>query len=163
MNPIIIFDFNTLSNISKWVIVDDVVMGGKSNGTFKLDIDGNGVFEGNISLENNGGFSLLKYQFKKIAVLNYKQIKLRIKGDGKRYQFRVKSNQNNQHSYISFFNTTTNWQTVTIELADLIPYYRGKKLNLPYFPCKELDEIGILLGNNKNEDFKLKIDSIVLV
>ena len=33
-------------------------MGGRSSSTFKLDKDGLGVFEGNISLENNGGFIL---------------------------------------------------------------------------------------------------------
>jgi hypothetical protein len=29
-------------------------MGGMSSGTFKLDPDGQGVFEGTVSLENNG-------------------------------------------------------------------------------------------------------------
>jgi hypothetical protein len=29
----IIFDFNKNSSISNWIVVDDVVMGGKSNGT----------------------------------------------------------------------------------------------------------------------------------
>jgi hypothetical protein len=35
-------------------VVDDAVMGGMSSGTFKLDPDGQGVFEGTVSLENNG-------------------------------------------------------------------------------------------------------------
>ena len=47
----IIFDFNKNSSISNWIVVDDVVMGGKSNGNFQLNKDGKGVFYGKISLD----------------------------------------------------------------------------------------------------------------
>ena len=62
---IVIFDFKKNSNINDWKIVDDIVMGGKSAGTFKLDTDGFGVFEGHISLDNNGGFSSVRYRIQK--------------------------------------------------------------------------------------------------
>jgi NADH dehydrogenase [ubiquinone] 1 alpha subcomplex assembly factor 1 len=65
MQAQVIFDFNKKSDLQDWIIVDDVVMGGRSSSTFKLDKDGLGVFEGNISLENNGGFSSLRYRFLK--------------------------------------------------------------------------------------------------
>jgi hypothetical protein len=32
---------------------------------FKLDPDGQGVFEGTVSLENNGGFSMVRYHLTK--------------------------------------------------------------------------------------------------
>ena len=41
-------------------------MGGRSNDKFKIDSDGNGLFSGDVSLENNGGFSSVHYQFEKI-------------------------------------------------------------------------------------------------
>ena len=162
MNTLEIFHFHPQSDISNWVLINDVVMGGESKSTFNIDVDGNGVFKGNVSLENNGGFSLLRYSFNKIDILNFKQIKLRLKGDGKRYQFRVKPNKNNKHSYITFFQTTKNWQTITIKLADLIPQYRGRRLSSPNFLYNELEEIGFLIGNKKDENFKLLIDSIIL-
>lgn len=56
-----ITQFNTFSNTNHWVIVDDVVMGGKSSGHFKID-EGKGMFYGEISLENNGGFSSVRYR-----------------------------------------------------------------------------------------------------
>ena len=61
----ILFDFNIKSDISNWKVVDDVVMGGRSNGNFELNKNGYGVFSGNVSLENNGGFSSLRYRFDK--------------------------------------------------------------------------------------------------
>ena len=59
----IVFDFKTTTDISNWNIVDDVVMGGRSNGTFSLSNEGKGVFKGKVSLENNGGFSMVQYNF----------------------------------------------------------------------------------------------------
>ena len=53
-------------NLKNWQIVGDNVMGGKSSGSFQINDQGNGVFQGEVSLENNGGFSLLRHQFQKI-------------------------------------------------------------------------------------------------
>ena len=68
MQAQVIFDFNKKSDLQDWIIVNDVVMGGRSSSTFKLDEDGEGVFEGNISLENNGGFSSLRYRLLKLKL-----------------------------------------------------------------------------------------------
>ena len=94
INSQLIFDFNNNANISDWKIVDDVVMGGRSNGTFKIDSDGNGVFSGEVSLENNGGFSSVQYLFEKINTTRDSKVIIRLKGDGKEYQFRIKNNRN---------------------------------------------------------------------
>ena len=45
----IIFDFNQKSDIKDWTIVDDVVMGGESSGSFELSPKGYAVFKGSIS------------------------------------------------------------------------------------------------------------------
>ena len=55
-----IFDFTKKSDIQSWRIVDDRVMGGRSQGEFSLNSKGHGVFEGNISLDNYGGFSSVR-------------------------------------------------------------------------------------------------------
>jgi len=52
-----IFEFTKSVDIKNWTTIDDTVMGGKSSSRVKLDKDGNGVFEGHVSLKNNGGFS----------------------------------------------------------------------------------------------------------
>jgi NADH dehydrogenase [ubiquinone] 1 alpha subcomplex assembly factor 1 len=44
MNTISIYDFSKSSKVSDWILIDDVVMGGRSNGRFSLDEDGTGVF-----------------------------------------------------------------------------------------------------------------------
>ena len=106
MNSHIIFDFNQKAIIKDWVIVDDGVMGGKSAGSFSLNEQGHGVFEGSVSLENNGGFSSLRYSSERILVQDFTTIALKIKGDGKNYQFRIKSNTGDYYSYITTFSTS---------------------------------------------------------
>ena len=128
MNSHIIFDFNQKAIIKDWVIVDDGVMGGKSAGSFSLNEQGHGVFEGSVSLENNGGFSSLRYSSERILVQDFTTIALKIKGDGKNYQFRIKSNTGDYYSYITTFSTSGEWQEIQIDLKDMYPSFRGRKL-----------------------------------
>lgn len=160
-NPII-FDFNKESNIQDWIIVDDVVMGGRSSGNFNLNADGFGVFEGDVSLENNGGFSSVRYGFETIQVKNCTKIVLKLKGDGKDYQFRIKANADDYYSYITTFSTTGEWQEIEIPLKDLYASFRGRRLDIPNFSEKSFEGIAFLIANKKKENFKLLLDKIEL-
>jgi len=157
---LILFDFNTKSNISNWRVVDDVVMGGRSNGNFRLNKNGHAEFYGDVSLENSGGFSSVRYRFESIQTLNSKEIVIRLKGDGKKYQFRVKDKSNNNYSYISTFTTSGNWENITIQLSEMYPAFRGRKLNMDNFSAESIEQIAFLIGNKKQQHFKLEIDKI---
>lgn len=158
----IIFDFNKTSNIQDWRIVNDVVMGGKSSSSFTLDTEGYGVFAGSISLDNNGGFSSVHYQPKRIKVQGQTKCVLYLKGDGKKYQFRIKSNSEKTYSYIAPFSTSGEWQEIKIPLEEMFPSFRGRKLLQPNFSGDYIAEIAFLISNKKSEDFKLIIDRIEL-
>ncbi len=158
----VIFDFNSNSDISAWSVVDDVVMGGESQGNFKLNEIGNGLYFGKVSLENNGGFSSLRFRFSEKDISNYSKIILKIKGDGKDYQFRVKDDYLNRYSYISSFSTNKDWQLIEISLSKMYPAFRGRKLNMSKFSSKVIEEIAFLIGNKRNESFKIEIDKIYL-
>lgn len=162
MNTITIYDFNKNATANEWKIVDDVVMGGESNGKFSNDNNGNGVFEGRISLDNNGGFSSVRHSFEKIEVSKNSIVIIRLKGDGKDYQFRIKSNKSNRHSYVTTFQTSGEWETIEIKLSDLYPSFRGRKLETPNFEADSFEEITFLIDNKKAESFKLILDKIEL-
>ena len=163
MNTENIFNFSPNADIQKWQIVDDVVMGGRSSGNLELTPAGHGKFTGTISLENNGGFSSLRYPFSPIDVHPEDQIQLRIKGDGKIYQFRVKHDRQYRYSYMFEIETTGQWQTVEIPLQDMQPVFRGRNMDLPDFDKSTLEEVTFLIGNKKEESFELLIDSIELI
>ncbi|MGY8932651.1 MAG: CIA30 family protein [Flavobacteriales bacterium] len=161
-NTIKIFNFNKNSNIYSWRVVDDNVMGGKSSSNITLSEDGYGVFSGTVSLENNGGFSSVRHIFNALEVTNQNKIYLKIKGDGKDYQLRIKDNSRNYYSYIKTFSTSGVWQEIEIPLKEMYPSFRGRKLNSPNFSQNSIEEIVFLIGNKKNETFQLIIDKIEL-
>lgn len=157
-----IFDFNTNSTITNWRIVDDVVMGGRSNGNFKLNSTNYGEFSGTVSLENNGGFSMVQHTFETKQINAFTKVILKLKGDGKTYQFRVKTNTNDRHSYTTLFNTSGDRETIEIPFNQLEPAFRGRKLDMGSYPGNQMEMIAFLIGNKKAEAFKLEIESIKL-
>ena len=158
----LIYDFNLNSDTSDWRIIDDGVMGGRSSGNFNKSVEGFGVFYGKISLENNGGFSSLRYKFPKKNLNSFKEVVLKVKGDGKNFQFRIKNKNTDYHSFITVFETNGAWQTITIKLSEMYPTFRGRQLSIGNFSSKNIEEIAFLIGNKTEENFKLEIDKIYL-
>lgn len=157
-----LFNFTKDSDLSNWKVVDDIVMGGRSNGSFTINEAHFGEFSGKVSLENNGGFSSLRYNFETKTTVNFSKFILRLKGDGKSYQFRVKDKRFNRYSFIYTFETTNDWQTIEIPFKDMSAAFRGYKVDIPNFEGIEMEEIAFLIGNKKAENFILLIDSISL-
>lgn len=158
----IIFDFSKSCDMSSWMIVDDGVMGGLSQGSMQLNNDGHAEFAGFVTTENYGGFSSVRYNFDKKNVSDFTHIVLRLKGDGKNYQFRIKKNSYDRASYIHTFKTSGEWETIKIPLEDFFPSYRGYKLNRRNFDGTYMEQIAILIANKRKEEFKLELDRITL-
>jgi hypothetical protein len=162
MSRLLLFDFSSTNDWSDWEVENDVVMGGNSSSKLERSAEGNAVFEGRVSLENNGGFASLQYHFASKNIKAYEKAHILLKGDGKDYQFRIKSQLKDRASYIYTFKTTGDWQTVEIPLNQMEPTYRGNKLDQPNFNADKIQEIRFLIGNKKAEDFRLEIDQIEL-
>ncbi len=157
-----IIDFNKNADIENWRVIDDTVMGGVSSGSFSLTPEGHGIFAGKVSLENNGGFSSVRYRTGTIAVVGHSKIAIKVKGDGKNYQLRIKDKAAHDYSYIYEVETTGDWQEIEVALADMVPTFRGRQLNQPNFEADQIEEFAILICNKKPQDFKLLIDWIGL-
>lgn len=158
-----IFDFNENTSLHNWETLDDVVMGGRSQGNISLSPEGHGRFSGQVSLKNNGGFSSVRYNLADLKVEPQDQITIRLKGDGKRYQFRVKHDKQAYASYITYFETTGKWEEISISLRDLYPTFRGNNLDQPNFNHHSIQQLGFLIANKKTQVFELLIDKIELI
>lgn len=158
----LLFDFQKDADANSWRIVDDGVMGGKSNGSFSITEAGHGKFNGTISLENNGGFSSVRHSFKAVDVSEYSKICVRLKGDGKSYQLRIKQDTDEYYSYIHSFDTSGAWETISINLDAFVPSFRGQRLRRPNFSHDVIEEVVFLFGNKKEESFTLLLDYIEL-
>lgn len=157
-----VFNFEKNADLSQWYIEEDQVMGGVSTGSISITDNGHGLFKGHVSLENNGGFSSVHYDLSKMKIEDYDTVSIRLKGDGKDYQFRISADDNDKFEYVKEFSTSGEWEEVKIPLKEFYPSYRGRKLDKPNFNHDYIDDIGILIGNKRNENFEILIDKIEL-
>ena len=74
----------------------------------------------------------------------------------------MKSKSADYYSYVTSFDSSKDWETIEVSLADMYPAFRGRNLDMPNYDKESIEEIAFLIGNNKAETFKLEIESIVL-
>ena len=159
MNPIVIFNADS-NDIIDWYEVNDTVMGGRSTARITKGPSGNVCFQGDVSLDNNGGFASMRYNVDPQSLVDKDHFVLRVKGDGSSYQFRVKSTRRQQHSHVYTFQTTGEWQEITIPFTDMTPQWRGRLLRMKNYDGDSIAEVGILIGNKKAQEFKILLDFI---
>ena len=158
---IMLEDFSE-NDLLSWNIVDDTVMGGRSRGSFKIN-NNLGEFKGYLSLANNGGFSSVRAYYP-YDLIGISSITLRVKGDGRKYNFRVRTNKNSWASYSHSFSTESNtWQEITLNIQDFFPTYRGYNVqNVQRLSELLIREIGIMISDKNEGNFALMIDWIMV-
>ena len=159
-DSITLFDFQTDTPADAWRIQDDVVMGGRSSGNFEITDEGHGRFHGEVSLENNGGFSSIQTFFDEpVRIEGADHFLVRLRGDGSDYTFRVKHTADARYWYQAKISTTDGeWQTARVPFAELEPHFRGEQLDREPFPGKEVHGIQFLIGNKRAQEFEVLLD-----
>ncbi len=165
-NMTIIYSF-TEQGKGKWRVQDDVVMGGRSDSQLKMTDENRARFFGRVSLENNGGFCSIHQTVEKNPYLitdKSSAFVLRIKGDGKAYNFRVRTPKG-RHSYGYTFSTKggDHWETISIPFQAMEATYHGEPVDVPNYAGENVVEMQLLIGNKKEETFEILIESIGVV
>jgi NADH dehydrogenase [ubiquinone] 1 alpha subcomplex assembly factor 1 len=158
----VLFDFADPAALRGWQIEDDAVMGGVSKGTLARDPAGHLVFRGEVSLENDGGFSSIQNNFDPIDVSKYEHAIIRLKGDGKDYRFIVEADKNARHYYLAEFTTNGDWQEIKIPLRKMYPVRRGNRLDLPDYAAETMSQVRFMIANGRAESFQIEIAKIGL-
>jgi len=160
---ITIVDFELPEEGPAWRIVNDGVMGGLSQSQMRLTSRRTAVFEGTVSLENNGGFASVRTEPTEFKLKGYRGLMLRVRGDGKNYQLRVRTDQNwDGIAYRTTFATNDDeWLTVNADFKDFVPSFRGRRVpGAPALDPARIQQIGFLISDNQQGNFRLEIDSI---
>ena len=140
----IVFDFSQPTPQSQqiWGAVDDVVMGGVSQSEIRF-VEGTALFAGNISTANSGGFASVRTKnfTSPLNLSSYEGVQLRVKGDGKRYKFflRTESSWDGMAYSYSFDTVANEWITVRVPFNELTAVFRAK--TVPDAPAIELSKI----------------------
>lgn len=136
-----VFDFSAPSAASVWGALDDVVMGGVSQGNFFIraqDSQGNpaqkqAIFAGNVSTDNSGGFSSVRTKNfdPPFDFTGWRGVRLRVKGDGQRYKFILRNSDGwDSPAYIYSFDTEADtWIEVDVPFAEMVPTFRARSVS----------------------------------
>ena len=145
-----------------WYVQNDNVMGGRSEGDFQ-EGQSELVFAGSTNT-NGGGFSSIRTQPFEADLSNYDGIRLRVKGDGRRYTWQLQTTalyRNYRVSYWADFETLAGeWSTVDIPFAKFFPQFRGFKLDGPELDPGKIRELGLYIYDKKDGPFELHLDSV---
>ena len=162
-DSIVLVDFAT-APAADWFVVNDGVMGGVSSSTMQV-IDGLGVFTGVLSLDNNGGFASVRAVVES-DLSGFDGLRLRVRGDGRTYQVRLRTNDRfDGVAYRAEFATEPGeWITVTIPFDRVVPTFRGyTPRNVGPLNPGAIRQLGFLLGDRREGEFRLEVRSVVAV
>ncbi len=150
----------TLSDLG-WYVVNDNVMGGHSEGDFTIE-QGNLIFTGHTDTDG-GGFSSIRTKTLQLDLSNSAGIQLQVKGDGRRYTWRLETaalRQGKPISYWAEFDTLDGaWTTVNIPFSSFVPKYRGNQLDGPPLDPGQITGMGLMIYDDQDGPFSLSLSS----
>ncbi|WP_407830006.1 CIA30 family protein [Vibrio splendidus] len=151
-------DFTQPKEYQNWAATNDNVMGGISTGRFIYD-DGISQFRGELSLENNGGFSSINRSVESINS-HVDSIELKFVGDGRTYQLRFTTwIDGNRTNYKHNFETIKGEQLKKVfRLNDFKAVFRGRLLSdAPELKAQDIKQIGFLIADKQPFPFELDL------
>ncbi len=161
-----LFDFTSPSAAREWQSVNDGVMGGISDGRFRITAERTLEFFGTLSLENNGGFTSVRSVPRSLGLMPGDTLIARVRGDGREYQLNLYTPvRARAFSYRSSFRTVQDqWVDVRIPLDSFVATSFGQPVGGvgPVDPSR-VTSLGFLLSDKAPGPFRLEVASIEVV
>jgi NADH dehydrogenase [ubiquinone] 1 alpha subcomplex assembly factor 1 len=162
---LIICNFST--SCFGWRNVDDVVMGGISVSSMQVDRQaGIASFAGTLSLERNGGFASVRTTLEQRDLSRFTGFRLMVRGDGKRYSFRVRNDDRfDGVVYAADFETDSGVrQEINLPFSLFRPLFRGVMVSgAPAMDPCNVAQIGFLISSKQEGAFRLEVERISAV
>jgi hypothetical protein len=157
----LIFDFRLPGEEKKWEIMTDEVMGGISQSQMLITSKKTAIFHGKVSLENYGGFASIRTQPKDYRLDDYAGLTVRVKGDGKKYRLRLRTDDEFEGiAYQASFTTQSEkWIIVHLPFNKFRPVFRGRVVSeAPKLEAGHIRRIGFMIADKQAGPFTLEID-----
>jgi NADH dehydrogenase [ubiquinone] 1 alpha subcomplex assembly factor 1 len=156
-----LLDFSTPEAAQKWQAVNDGVMGGVSDGRFRITDEETLDFFGTLSLENNGGFASARTKPMELDLEAGDVIVVRVKGDGREYVLNIYTKSRRMaFSYRASLPTMKDkWVEVKIPLEDFIPTAFGRRVQGmgPVEPS-QINGLGFMLADKQPGPFEMQVE-----
>jgi len=159
----VLFDFTGADAAKEWQTVNDGVMGGVSEGKFKITDKKTLEFFGTLSLANNGGFASVRTKGKKVGMEKADTLVVKVRGDGREYEMNLYvPTIQIAYSYRAVFQTKKDeWIEIKLPLDQFYATSFGRVVkNAGQVNPTSVNGIGFMLGDKKAGLFKMDIEWI---
>lgn len=162
----VVFGFAQPEASKEWQPVNDGVMGGVSEGRFRITAERTMEFFGTLSLKNNGGFASVRTRARKIGLEQGDTIVAKVRGDGREYSLNLYLNK----PLIAFSYRVTvqtkkdEWFELKVPLDKFEANSFGRVVkDAGAVKPEEVNALGFMLSDKKAGPFKLEVESIRVV
>ncbi len=154
-----IFDFARPESAADWLSIGDAVMGGRSVGRLRPTGDGAAVFEGVVSLENNGGFASVRSRPLPRRLPADARLVVVCRGDGKTYKLVARTDAafDGIAYQAAFAPPATDWTTRTFAPTDFAPTLRGRVVPAPPLQTAAIVTLGLMIAGKQAGLFSLQL------
>lgn len=156
-----LLDFTRPDAAQQWQAVNDGVMGGVSEGRFRVTPDKTMEFFGRLSLENNGGFASVRTKPAALGIEAGDALVVRVRGDGREYVLNIYTKSRRMaFSYRAALPTAKDeWTEVSVPLEEFIPTSFGRRVQGmgPVDP-DQINGLGFMLSDKTPGAFRLEIE-----
>lgn len=160
----LLFDFSDPAAAAEWRAIDDRVMGGVSSSRLRHDAAGHAVFEGQVSLERNGGFASIRSTPAGRGQPGARSCVIEVRAAGQRYKLNLLTDDafDGVH-YQAGFVPGADWQTLRLPLADFRATFRGREVpGAPALDPARIRQVGLVIAERQAGAFALEIRRIGL-
>lgn len=155
----------TADDTGRWFVVNDGVMGGRSDGGGF--IDGSVLrFEGEV-VTDGGGFTSARLQLEGDELVDTTRIEMRMRPDGRTYGLTLEDAAQFRGRFVSHRADleagpidADGWATAVVEYEELVPSVFGVLVDAPAFDPGTAREFGIIIADGIDGEFVLDIDWI---
>ena len=161
----LLFDFTDLQAVNAWHAIDDRVMGGISQSRLKHDPASHAVFEGEVSLEQNGGFASVRSKPGDRGHPGAHACLLELRGDNKQFKLSLLTDDgfDRLNYQASFAPAGDDWQSLHLPLADFRATFRGREVpDAPPLDPARIRQVGLMIAARQAGPFALDIRRISL-
>lgn len=162
-----LFDFADPTSVLAWAPIDDRVMGGISRSTLRHDPAGFAVFEGNVSLERNGGFASVRCAPGALGKPGAQHCVIEVRrGDGKQFKLSLLTDDgfDSVNYQATFAPMGQDWQVLRLPIAAFRANFRGREVpGAPALDSARIRQIGLMIAARQAGPFALDIRHISLL
>ena len=151
-------DFSSPDIVRSFRVINDGVMGGVSTSRLR-SAAGAMLFEGEVSLENNGGFASCRgpvtFPAGTAALL------VTVRGDGQRYKLTLRLDDSPGTSqYQAVFVAPREWETLRFVPSDFTASFRGSPVAAPTVRFGDVQHLGVLISDGQAGAFRVELKAI---